>query len=70
MPGNMDTPGFTSENLLKPKITAEIEGNSQTVSPENAAKFLLASVISKRYLISNDILGELARVSVNGGGTL
>jgi 3-dehydrosphinganine reductase len=63
----MDTPGFVQENLTKPKISAQIEGESPTITPKKAAKYLLASVINGRYYISNDLLGELARVSVNGG---
>lgn len=68
MPGNMSTPGFENENLTKPLITAQIEGDSQTISPKEAARFLLSSLMNERYYISNDILGELARISVNGGG--
>jgi 3-dehydrosphinganine reductase len=67
MPGNMDSPGFESENKTKPEITKQIEGSSTLVSPKDAAQFMLASMLSGRYYISNDILGELARISVNGG---
>lgn len=69
----MDTPGFEEENKSKPKITKEIEGASTPVSPESAAKDLLGGMLSDRYFdiirfyITNDMLGELARVSVNGG---
>ncbi|KAI8903398.1 hypothetical protein EDD86DRAFT_196000 [Gorgonomyces haynaldii] len=67
LPGNMDTPGFEHENQTKPKISKDIEGTSTLVSPDAAAQFLLAGIVNERYQISNDILGELARISVNGG---
>lgn len=63
----MNTPGFAHENTTKPKITAHIEGDSLTVTPDDAAQFMLAGIIHERYYITNDLLGELARVSVNGG---
>jgi hypothetical protein len=62
----MDTPGFQNENTAKPKITAQIEGQASTETPAQAAKCLLSGVWRNRYLISNDLLGELIRVSVNG----
>ena len=67
LPGNMDTPGFVQENESKPEITRIIEGASATVTPTQAAQFMLASILNERYYISNDILGELARISVTGG---
>lgn len=67
LPGNIDTPGFVSETKTKPKITQEIEGASALASPEQAAQDMLAGVMNNRYYVSNDLLGELARVSVNGG---
>ncbi|KAJ3284983.1 3-dehydrosphinganine reductase [Rhizoclosmatium sp. JEL0117] len=67
LPANMDTPGFAVEGETKPQITKQIEGTLQTVSPEAAAKALFAGILSDRYLISNDILGELARVGAQGG---
>ena len=78
-PGNMDTPGkrkrkindfplgFEEENKDKPKITKEIEGASTLIGASSAAQSLLGSILKGRYYISNDLLGELARVSVHGG---
>ncbi|KAJ3312914.1 3-dehydrosphinganine reductase [Boothiomyces sp. JEL0838] len=66
-PGNMATPGFEIENETKPKITAKIEGSSETVSAKSAAESLLAGFDRNLFYYSNDLLGELARVSVNGG---
>jgi short-subunit dehydrogenase len=66
-PGNMDTPGYEQENLDKPRITKQIEGASMPVTADSAADSLLGSILNDRYYISNDILGEFARVSVNGG---
>ncbi len=65
--GNIETPGFEKENLLKPQITAKIEGASTPVSAESCAKSLLAGFYHDLYYFSNDLLGELARISVNGG---
>jgi NAD(P)-dependent dehydrogenase (short-subunit alcohol dehydrogenase family) len=65
-PANMDTPGFANENLTKPAITASIEGQASTVTAEEAARALIAGVLHERYVISNDLLGELIRVVVNG----
>ncbi|KAJ2998797.1 3-dehydrosphinganine reductase [Globomyces sp. JEL0801] len=67
LPGNINTEGFATENLTKPAITAQIEGASVPESPESTAKALLAGILSKRFYITNDLLGELARTSVNGG---
>ena len=51
----MDTPGFEKENLTKPEITREIEGQSKVVSPTACAKHMLYSIQSDRYYISNDM---------------
>jgi 3-dehydrosphinganine reductase len=67
MPGNMDTPGFEQESKDKPAITHEIEGASTPCTPEQAAQSLLGGVMAERYYITNELLGELARISVNGG---
>ncbi|KAJ3028883.1 UNVERIFIED_CONTAM: 3-dehydrosphinganine reductase [Siphonaria sp. JEL0065] len=67
LPANMDTPGFKTEGETKPEITAQIEGAAVTATPEDAAKALLAGVVAGRYLICNDILGELIRISAQGG---
>ena len=59
----MDTPGFVVENKTKPRITAQIEGTASTTSAQDAARMLLSGVSWNRYYITNDILGELVRVS-------
>ncbi|KAI8617849.1 hypothetical protein BC830DRAFT_59600 [Chytriomyces sp. MP71] len=66
LPGNMDTPGYATENETKPEITRFIEGNSPILSPSEAARVLLAGVLNSRYLINNDLIGELIRVVANG----
>ncbi|KAI8843985.1 hypothetical protein BJ741DRAFT_660064 [Chytriomyces cf. hyalinus JEL632] len=66
-PANMDTPGFVVEAETKPEITAQIEGTASTLSADDAAKALLAGIVNKRYLISNDVVGELTRIVANGG---
>jgi 3-dehydrosphinganine reductase len=62
----MDTPGFVNENKSKPAITAQIEGTASTASAEVAAKCLLAGALRGRYIIANDLIGELVRVVANG----
>jgi len=67
-PANMDTPGFALENEIKPQITAEIEGQASTSSPKDAALALIGGIYRERYLITNDLLGELVRVCANVSG--
>ncbi|KAJ3121820.1 3-dehydrosphinganine reductase [Physocladia obscura] len=66
LPANMDTPGFAVENETKPEITAQIEGTGSTLSADDAASALFAGVLKKRYLVCNDVVGELVRVVANG----
>ena len=47
-PANMDTPGFEKENQIKPKITADIEGNASTSSPKDAALALIGGILCER----------------------
>ena len=65
-PANMDTPGFARENESKPDITASIEGTASTVTSRQAARSLLGGILRNRYIICNDLLGELVRVTVHG----
>ena len=62
----MATPGFDQENQTKPSVTAEIEGSISTMTSSEAAQRLLANVLNERYYITNDSLGEMIRVCVNG----
>ena len=66
-PGNMDTPGYEQENMGKPAITKEIEGASSLVTAEQAAQDMIAGTLTNRFYFTNDLLGELARVSTHGG---
>ncbi|KAJ3037815.1 3-dehydrosphinganine reductase [Rhizophlyctis rosea] len=66
LPANMETPGFEEEGKTKPKITAQIEGAGSTQSAESAAQCLLANVLNGRYYMTNELIIELARVSVAG----
>jgi short-subunit dehydrogenase len=67
-PANMDTPGFALENEIKPKITAQIEGQASTSSPKDAALALIGGIFRERYVITNDLIGELVRVCANVSG--
>ncbi|KAJ3412987.1 3-dehydrosphinganine reductase [Chytridiales sp. JEL 0842] len=62
LPATMDTPGYQNENTTKPYITKKIEGVAATLTPEKAAKQLIAGLTWDRYAITNDFLGELMRV--------
>lgn len=66
LPGNMDTSGFEQENLKKPLITKQIEGNSTLVSPESAAKSLIVGILKNDFIFSNDLIGELLRIITQG----
>ncbi|KAI9366169.1 hypothetical protein DFJ73DRAFT_788824 [Zopfochytrium polystomum] len=66
-PGNMDTPGHIVENLSKPEITSQIEGVSTAVSPDAAAAACLAGILNGRSQIANEMIGEIIRITGNGG---
>ncbi|TPX33511.1 hypothetical protein SmJEL517_g03591 [Synchytrium microbalum] len=66
LPGNMDTPGFLTENKTKPAITAKIEGTISTLSADSAASVMLGGILSNRYYITSDIIGELIRIYAHG----
>ena len=65
-PGNMDTPGFETEERTKPVETREIEGTSQLVSAESAAKSMINGISYGDFAITNDIGVWLIRVLGNG----
>ena len=44
----------------------EIEGQASTVTPKVAAISFLGGILRNRYVVTNDLLGELIRVTVNG----
>ena len=62
----MDTPGLANENTTKPAITAKIEGTIQTISADEAASIMLGGVLSNRYYITSDLIGELIRIYTHG----
>jgi 3-dehydrosphinganine reductase len=66
LPANMDTPGFRVEESTKPEITGQIEGTASMASAGTCADVLLAGVLWGRYYITNDVLGEMIRISVHG----
>ncbi|KJE97657.1 hypothetical protein CAOG_07767 [Capsaspora owczarzaki ATCC 30864] len=61
-PPNMDTPGFVEENKTKPKVTAEIEGSSGILTPDQAAAILMEGLASGNDAVTADPLSELARI--------
>ncbi|KAI7876722.1 NAD(P)-binding protein [Lichtheimia hyalospora FSU 10163] len=66
LPGNIDTPGFATENLTKPKVTRIIEGLSVPVSPVDCAKSLIKGLEAGRYMITNEFIAEVLRSATRG----
>ncbi|TPX40100.1 hypothetical protein SeMB42_g06148 [Synchytrium endobioticum] len=66
LPANMDTPGFANENKTKPAITAKIEGSIHTISADAAASVMLSGILSNRYYVTSDLIGELMRIYTHG----
>ncbi|KAJ1547206.1 3-dehydrosphinganine reductase, partial [Nowakowskiella sp. JEL0078] len=64
--GNVDTPGYIDECKDKPSLSAKLEGTVTLSSPDVVAKAIIASILSGRYIVSNDFLLELLRVTSNG----
>ncbi|KAJ3285505.1 3-dehydrosphinganine reductase [Blyttiomyces sp. JEL0837] len=66
LPANMDTPGFQIENITKPAITKQLDGQASCDTPQQAARAMLGGLMRGRYCFTNDLLGELIRVASNG----
>ncbi|KAI8874187.1 NAD(P)-binding protein, partial [Ramicandelaber brevisporus] len=58
-PGNIDTPGFETENQNKPAVTAAIEGKSTPKSPLGCADDLISGMHRGLHSISTEFDGDL-----------
>lgn len=65
-PGNMDTPGFVTEERTKPTECKTIEGGSALVSATTAARVLIAGLTYRSFAITNDVGISLLRLLGNG----
>lgn len=66
LPGNMDTPMFEKENLIKPEYTKKIEGPSVALPADVCAKDMVMGIVRDRYYITNDIVNEMLRACSTG----
>ncbi|PWN48133.1 NAD(P)-binding protein [Violaceomyces palustris] len=65
-PATILSPGFEEENKTKPKITKQIEGVDEGLTPEVCAKGLLKGIEQGHFFITTDFVSDLFRVSANG----
>ncbi|KAI7867176.1 hypothetical protein BDF14DRAFT_1806613 [Spinellus fusiger] len=66
VPGNIDSPGYVTENLNKPEVTKILDGASDPQSPDDCAKSLMSGLYSGHYVIVTDLLGDFIRASTRG----
>jgi 3-dehydrosphinganine reductase len=65
-PGNIDSPGYEVENSMKPAFTRELDGDSETKSPEVVANNLIRGVENGYTFITNEFESQLFRVLSSG----
>ncbi|KAG0173882.1 3-dehydrosphinganine reductase [Apophysomyces sp. BC1015] len=65
-PGGIESPGFDTENLTKPKVTKEIEGANTPQTSDECAKSLLKGLYAGNYMIMTDFVSEILRTTVRG----
>ncbi|GJJ71735.1 3-dehydrosphinganine reductase [Entomortierella parvispora] len=63
--GTMFTPGYETENLTKPLVTRQIEG-SHGLTPEEAAKGLMAGLRKGHFAVTTDFDTNFLRVAAKG----
>ena len=66
-PATILSPGFEVENETKPKITRDIEGVDEGLTPSQCAQGLLKGVQSGRFFITTDFNTDLFRAASAGG---
>ncbi|GAC95821.1 oxidoreductase [Pseudozyma hubeiensis SY62] len=67
-PGTILSPGLEEENKTKPKITLEIEGEEEGLTPAQCAKGLIKGVEKGHFFITTDFNTELFRTAALGAG--
>ncbi|KAJ1033861.1 hypothetical protein NDA16_000069 [Ustilago loliicola] len=65
-PATILSPGLEEENKTKPKITLDIEGTDEGLTPAQCAKGLLKGVERNHFFITTDLNSELFRVAALG----
>ncbi|SPC62802.1 related to 3-ketosphinganine reductase [Ustilago sp. UG-2017b] len=65
-PATILSPGLEEENKTKPKITLDIEGTDEGLTPAQCAKGLLKGVEKNQFFITTDFNSELFRVAALG----
>lgn len=65
-PGTILSPGLEEENKTKPKITLEIEGQDDGLTPAQCAKGLIKGVERGHFFITTDFNTELFRSAALG----
>ncbi|KAJ9473886.1 3-ketodihydrosphingosine reductase TSC10 [Pseudozyma hubeiensis] len=68
-PGTILSPGLEEENKTKPKITLEIEGEEEGLTPAQCAKGLIKGVEKGHFFITTDFNTELFRTAALGAGS-
>ncbi|KAI9313981.1 hypothetical protein BX666DRAFT_2056572 [Dichotomocladium elegans] len=66
LPGNIDSPGFVTENLTKPNVTKVIEGVSVPMQPDKCAKALIHGLEAGHYMITTEFIAEVLRSATRG----
>ncbi|KAI3656687.1 hypothetical protein MP638_007020 [Amoeboaphelidium occidentale] len=65
-PGTILSPGFIEEQKTKPEVTKLIEGADEGQKPEIIAEAFLKGMEQGQFMITSDIIGELARCCSKG----
>jgi 3-dehydrosphinganine reductase len=65
-PGTILSPGFLEEQKTKPEVTKLIEGADEGQKPEVIAEAFLKGIEHGQFMITSDIIGELARCCSKG----
>ncbi|KAJ7513122.1 oxidoreductase [Mycena galericulata] len=65
-PSSMRTPGFEAENERKPRITREVDGPDDTISPSDAAYALFRGLQKNHTHITPSLTADLFRASTRG----
>ncbi|EPQ30953.1 uncharacterized protein PFL1_01142 [Pseudozyma flocculosa PF-1] len=65
-PATILSPGFDEENKTKPKITRDIEGADEGLTPEQCAKKLVRGLQANNFFITSDTVTDLFRSSALG----
>lgn len=65
-PPTMETAGYETENLTKPKITKRIEEADEGLTPEQAALGMLRGIEKGETHITADLITSLFRASTRG----